>query len=110
MAKRNARKQASRAELEESDVVCRKLAMLADEADLLMLTQGADYDVDANAREYDTRLAYLSVLLSELIDYRVTLLLAESLKPDDVSPAESPESENGPEDKGDPDGDATETE
>jgi len=82
MAKRNAKKQATRAELEAEDPVCRRLALLLDESDLLILTQGADYDTDDElGAEYDKRLAYLPVLLSELMDYRVTCLLAADKKP-----------------------------
>lgn len=78
MAKRNAKKQAARAELQDADPVCAKLARLTDEADLLILTQGADYDTEnALAAEYDKRLTYLSVLLDELMEYRVLVLVAE---------------------------------
>lgn len=110
MAKRNARKQATRAELEASDPVCRKLALLADEADVLLLTQGADYDTDPTAREYDTRLEYLPVLLSELTDYRVTLLLAESLKPAPTDEVEEPSQEDPTAHEGSSDADTDETE
>lgn len=113
MAKRNARKQATREEIEGSDPVCRKLANLADEADLLILTQGADYDTDNElAAEYDKRLAYLPVLLDELNDHRVRLVLTEDLKPDtdtDEDPSTLPAQAGPSAHEGSPDGNTDET-
>lgn len=83
MAKRNAKKQVTRDEIESSDPVCLRLALLADEADLLLLTQGADYDTDDElSAEYDKRLAYLPVLIAELTDWRVQLVAREESRPD----------------------------
>jgi hypothetical protein len=101
MAKRNAKKQATREEIESSDPVCRKLADLADEADLLLMTAGADYDNEgATGKAYEQRLAYLPVLIGELVDHRVALVVAEEMNPltetdEEATPEEGPTAQEG---------------
>lgn len=84
MAKRNAKKQATREDIESEDPVCRELSTLLDRADLLGMTAGSDYepseDPQTPARGYETRLTYLSTLLEELITFRVDVLLDEATK------------------------------
>jgi len=94
MGKRNARKQATREELEATDPVCHRLTLMQDDADMLVLTMGADYESsekpDDTAYQYEERLGYLGVLLSELVDLRTTLLLAETKRPTlDITPETS---------------------
>lgn len=84
MAKRNAKKQATRTDVEASDPVCVKLASLAVDVDVLVLTLGADYDSEASAEtiEYEKRLQYLPVLIDELIEYRISVVVADENKPE----------------------------
>jgi hypothetical protein len=98
MAKRNAKKQATREEIESSDPVCRKLSLLADEADVLVLTQGADFDPDDELGvEYSKRLDYLPVLLAELTEYRILIVAAEERRPltDEPKPPKGPTAHEG---------------
>lgn len=95
MSKRNAHKQATREDIELSDPVCRKLSDLADDADLLLLTEGADYDglddPSTLAGQYGQRLTYLPTLLAELMDFRVRLVIHEAAhgKSETEQPAET---------------------
>lgn len=113
MASRPAKKQAAREEIEFSDPICLELHQLSQRANVLVMTEGYDFETSEDkattAGKYAQRLNYLPTLLGEMLDLRIKLVVEEENKPEPEAEADETE-EAATEGEENDDGEATDGE